>query len=344
MTIAQRSWPFDDVGGDRPLTTEQWSRGHTSLSGNGVVPGVGSELAVVETSPESLAVDVSLGRCWVEGRLYEVHSEPVEVALATADATNPRIDRIVVRRSMSNREVTVEALTGAPAVDPDPPALTQNAAGDWEEPLARVFVGANASDVSDSDITDERLYSRSPLLPSFGWVPINSGLHASTGFFDVDVTAGGMFPAGTFELLRLHLRGHLDDVGTVWVRPNNDSGAGYITGGNVARASDGDVVDSFHNASAGEMRVAQWGTRAAGNTAKVTLYRTGGTGHTVTMESSGVRNADSAADHRFSRYGGRVNTPMLISSLRVAGTIGDATQFEDVRWWLEGYRELHPIV
>ena len=114
---------------------------------------------MVETSPESLAVDVSLGRCWVEGRLYEVHSEPVEVALATADATNPRIDRIVVRRSMSNREVTVEALTGTPAADPDPPSLTQNAAGDWEEPLARVFVSANATDVSDSDISDERSFA-----------------------------------------------------------------------------------------------------------------------------------------------------------------------------------------
>ena len=169
--MAERSWPFDDSDGDRPLNTEQWARGHTSLATNGVVPNVGDELVVTETSPESLGVQVTTGRFWAAGRLYEVFSEPETLPLASADPTNPRIDRIVVRRDLASREVVAAVLTGTPAADPDPPALTQNTVGVWEESLAQVAVAANAASVDDDDITDERRLARSPLQVP-GLVPV----------------------------------------------------------------------------------------------------------------------------------------------------------------------------
>lgn len=131
------------------------------LLDNGVLEEVANELVVTETDPVSLAVQVAAGEAWINGFWYQ-NTAALTKSLETADSTNPRIDRIVLRLdTVTNFQITVEVLTGTPAASPSPPALTQNSST-WEISLAQVYVDAGATYVEDSDITDERTFSKVP--------------------------------------------------------------------------------------------------------------------------------------------------------------------------------------
>ncbi|MDD2300597.1 MAG: hypothetical protein PHU69_13305 [Fermentimonas sp.] len=76
--------------------------------------------------------------------------------MPTADATNPRIDRVVARLSVSvNQSVTFAIKTGTPAANPSAPALTRTSET-YEISLARIAVGAGVTSIGAGDITDER--------------------------------------------------------------------------------------------------------------------------------------------------------------------------------------------
>lgn len=153
--MAQRSRFFDSVAGDRTYTSAAWAQVITGLIGDGVVSG-GNELAVSENSPQGMSVLVATGKAFIQGYFFECYSASEVVTISAADATNPRIDRIVVRRDLTNRQAVLAVLTGTPAVSPTAPALTQNAAGTWEISLAQVYVGASVVVIANANITDER--------------------------------------------------------------------------------------------------------------------------------------------------------------------------------------------
>lgn len=335
--MSQRSFPFDDVGGDRQLDTAQWSRYTAALTGNGVVPGFADELEVTPTAPETLAVDVGLGRFWVEGRFFEVFSAPETVALDTADPTDPRIDRIVARRSIANREVTVEALTGTPAPSPIPPPLTQSPLGDFEESLAQVFVAANETTIIDDDITDEREFAL-PVLRPGGWEPaVFPGQHRGQEDLGSGLSLTGVsipVPEGVYSRLRLTLRGELNEAGFVFLRVNGDTTTGLHKRGIVVTDANGTIQESEFNDTT-SWRVAQW-SPAAGNTCIVDMMFTDVSSF-VGYESTGARVGNSATVHRTSRAWGRLNDPRLVSSLELL--LAFAVEFTALRWWLDGWRD-----
>lgn len=153
--MAQRSRFFDSVAGDRTYTSDAWAQVIAGIIGDGVVSG-GNELAVSENSPQGMSVLVATGKAFVQGYFFECYSASEVVAISAADASNPRIDRVVVRRDLTNRTAVLAVLTGTPAASPTAPALTQNAAGNWEIPLAQVLVPASAVVIANANITDER--------------------------------------------------------------------------------------------------------------------------------------------------------------------------------------------
>lgn len=175
--MGQRSQYFDSVSGDRIYDSADFSRHLETVAGDGYVFGKDDELEVVETSPASLSVDVGLGGAWVQGRYFEVYSAAENLTISTADATNDRIDRVVVRLDISNREIILAVLTGTPAATPSPPSLTRDSST-YELSLAQIYVAANATEVTTSDITDEREDD------SVCGVCLHSGAGAST--IDVD--------------------------------------------------------------------------------------------------------------------------------------------------------------
>lgn len=144
----------DDVFGADALTTP---------FGDLIDEGRVSGHVVSEASPQALAVKVSAGASWVQGDgagqpCYRcASSADVNLTLATADATNGRIDLIVahvyddVFDSSGDEKWLIEKVTGTPAATPVAPALPDSCLY-----LGQVTVAANATTIADADIDTTR--------------------------------------------------------------------------------------------------------------------------------------------------------------------------------------------
>lgn len=104
-----------------------------------------------------LQVKVKSGTAWIEGFYVSSSAEEI-VTLSTADATNPRIDRIILKLDRGANTITLTKLTGTPAGSPTAPSLTQNSTI-WEISLAQVYVAATVTLIAAEDVTDERPYA-----------------------------------------------------------------------------------------------------------------------------------------------------------------------------------------
>lgn len=118
----------------------------------------GAHLAV--TPGEGLAVSLSTGIAWLKngdfGGLAYANTAPLSLAIGTANASYPRIDRVVIRYDVQNNTVYAYVKAGTPASAPVPPALDRNSLAD-EISVAQVHVGVAATSISAGNITDERL-------------------------------------------------------------------------------------------------------------------------------------------------------------------------------------------
>lgn len=153
--MAERFLPVDSVAGDRIYTSEDFAEFFMRLSDDGVFINFSDELQVVANSPEDTSVLVQQGACMIRGRYYQLFDSDKEIELTTPDSTDPRIDRIVVQLDLSARTIETVVIDGTPDPSPVPPALTRDAST-WELSLAQVYVDANATQIGDGDITDER--------------------------------------------------------------------------------------------------------------------------------------------------------------------------------------------
>ncbi|MDA8189571.1 MAG: hypothetical protein M0T85_15640 [Dehalococcoidales bacterium] len=149
---------FDASAGDRVYTSANMTEVLHRLLGNGVIRTAANALAV--TVGAGVSVNVDTGEYMENGYWYKSDASH-NIALATPDATNPRIDLIVVRLDLSAgvRSITVTNKSGVPAPSPTAPALEQDTTI-WEESLAQVQVSAGSG--TPLVITDER-----------GWAGIN---------------------------------------------------------------------------------------------------------------------------------------------------------------------------
>ena len=170
---------------------------------------------------------------------------------------------------------------------------------------------------------------------ALGWVPIGAGEQSNVSAFVIDVTAGGKYPAGTFQLLRLYLRGQMDGT-SQWVTLNiNDSltSESHRTSWLLYDA-EGTLDENGINDGT-TWRVAFWSGSLIGNVAQVTLYATDVPAF-VSYEATGTMIASGATASRKSLTWGRLNENRLVSSLRV-GRVG-SSNISSCRWWLEGWR------
>ena len=104
-----------------------------------------------------LAVDMQVGAALINGCSI-VTDASIRFSLASAHATLPRIDRLVVRWNLQARLMEFALKTGTAATSPQAPALTRTEYV-HELSLAQIYVGAGASALSQANITDERLNS-----------------------------------------------------------------------------------------------------------------------------------------------------------------------------------------
>jgi len=159
-----------------------------------------TDLAV--TAPAGVrAVDVAAGECIIigtenalrQGAYACLNDATVQLAIAAADATNPRYDRIIAQVrdaefSGALNDWTLAVVAGVPAAAPAEPALPANALE-----LARLTVAAGAVSFTAANLLDRRPQVRSGSLLAHNELTAN-GVSA-VGDHDAGLSLSFVMPA-----------------------------------------------------------------------------------------------------------------------------------------------------
>lgn len=133
---------------------------------SGGVADVGS-MVVSQSGTPAMSVSIAAGHAVIAGSqtstqgYYTAYNDAATtLAIAAADVTNARIDRICVvvqdsYYSGANDQVIFQAVTGTPSGSPVPPSAPNNSIT-----LAYVAVAANATSIVNANITDMRSYAQ----------------------------------------------------------------------------------------------------------------------------------------------------------------------------------------
>lgn len=234
-------------------------------------------LAVTERSgTANMSIDVAAGSVFVastrsvdEGVYHAYNDATINVPLSSADATNARIDRVLVQirdqaqdAGLTQNDARILVVEGTPAASPTAPAIS---VADYVE-LAQVTVPASATSITDSDITDLRVVRRPVELVKF--------------------TASGSFTKANYPGLRS-------------VRARVVGGGGGSGGANVANESGGGgggggyaetVID------AADLAASETVTIGAGGTAGSSSGGNGGSGGATSFGSHAAASGGGGGD------------------------------------------------
>lgn len=167
-----------------------------------LVEGINGENCVLSglavTGGADMTPAVAKGAVLSNGTMFAVAA--ADVTIGTADATNPRLDLIVVN---SSGALAVRA--GTAAANPKPPARTAN-----DVVIAAVYVPANDTSIGSTQLTDMRLMrTRGPICifkETTQKVQNNSAAAVSV-FTSAPVIPNGLFLAG--KVLRVRMGGNV---------------------------------------------------------------------------------------------------------------------------------------
>ena len=149
----EKSGFFNSSDGDRVYDATDFAAYFGNLVSNGVFYASATNLQA--TPGNGLAVSVAAGSAWINGYRYE-NTDDLNLPLTTANGSNPRIDRIVVRLSQVSRSIQLAVVDGTPAATPSTPALTRTS-DIYELGIADVLIPAAATSIATNNITDTRL-------------------------------------------------------------------------------------------------------------------------------------------------------------------------------------------
>ncbi|AJE11689.1 PQQ-binding-like beta-propeller repeat protein [Clostridium botulinum] len=138
---------------DRVYKAENYAEYFASFIGNGVFPNPSTKLQVIGT--DKIQVIVKPGKAWINGYLYE-NTDDLILPVDVADGVLHRIDKIVLRYDVVEREIRVKIKKGEFASEPKAPQLTRNA-DMYELGIADIYVRAGVISIIQSNITDLRL-------------------------------------------------------------------------------------------------------------------------------------------------------------------------------------------
>lgn len=139
---------------DRIYSSADVAAYFASFIGNGVYASPANQLKVSPANGK-MAVSVAPGKAWINGYFYELSDSAKELAIATGNANNPRIDKVVCSLNLSNRLIELKVIQGAASAKPQPPAHSREDEV-FDLVLAEVAVAAGAVELSAEDITDKR--------------------------------------------------------------------------------------------------------------------------------------------------------------------------------------------
>lgn len=137
---------------DRVYNAASFAEYLNGIVSSGVLATPSTNLQVVADT--GLTLRVKPGSGWIDGYKMVLDSE-MSLTLNIAHATFARYDRIVFALDHTNREMKIYVKTGTAGSDPVAPALA-NTETLKELSLAKIYVPAAASSITQARITDER--------------------------------------------------------------------------------------------------------------------------------------------------------------------------------------------
>lgn len=151
--MAESSGFFPSHNGDRRYFTSFFAEYFSDFISNGIYPNPSTQCQVLANNDMTLTLKP--GNAYINGYRYKNDSDK-SLSIETADGVLKRIDRIVLRYTVLNREIKAYVKKGTFASLPVAPTL-QRDADVWELGVADVFVNNGAISITQSNITDLRL-------------------------------------------------------------------------------------------------------------------------------------------------------------------------------------------
>ncbi|WP_342512247.1 hypothetical protein MKY34_16710 [Sporosarcina sp. FSL K6-1522] len=150
--MAEISGFFDSFNGDRRYRAERFARYFGRFIKNGYFPDSDISLKVFEN--DGMTTLLKVGAAYINGYDYEATNDIVKTH-DIADGVLNRIDRIVLELNFANREILSKIKKGIPSSSPVAPEL-QRDADIYELGIADIYIGAGATEITQSHITDQR--------------------------------------------------------------------------------------------------------------------------------------------------------------------------------------------
>lgn len=155
----EHSLPFNAVAVDgeydRVYKAEDWAWYFATFIANGIFPKPSDGLQVVAYS--GMEIRVNAGYAFINGYAFR-NPATLSVTLDTAEGALNRVDRVVVRWDLPQRDMYIAVLKGTPSAKPTATAVTRTTEI-WELALADIYVGKGVTRIQTQNITDQRFNS-----------------------------------------------------------------------------------------------------------------------------------------------------------------------------------------
>lgn len=150
--MAQKYGFFNSVNNDRVYDASDVAGFLSKFFTNGIF---NNSLAV--SSNDNMTVSVATGNANINGYGYE-NTETLTLDIDEADSELDRIDSIIVRLDLTNRQITTMVLTGLTATTPTQPTITRSG-NIYDLRLANISIPAGTTRITTDMITDTRFGS-----------------------------------------------------------------------------------------------------------------------------------------------------------------------------------------
>lgn len=140
---------FNDVNNDRVYFAEDFARHLACYFSNGIFNN-GCQVV----SNDNMTVSVKSGSANINGYRYDNDSIKI-LDIDNADGILNRIDNIVIRLDLTNRNITAQVVKGIPAQNAVAPDLVRNTTV-YDLRIAKISIPANTPTITQDLITDTR--------------------------------------------------------------------------------------------------------------------------------------------------------------------------------------------
>lgn len=145
------SLPFNAVAVDgeydRVYKAEDWAWYFATFIANGIFPKPSDGLQVVAYS--GMEIRVNAGYAFINGYAFR-NPATLSVTLDTAEGALNRVDRVVVRWDLPQRDMYIAVLKGTPSAKPTATAVTRTTEI-WELALADIYVGKGVTRIQTKE-------------------------------------------------------------------------------------------------------------------------------------------------------------------------------------------------